>query len=143
VTGPAGDSLAEEAAAKVRAATETTHVAPAFVNPGGAYDRGLADCGPGVGDRLEAAPGVYAASSGPTYETEAEVAYLRRAGASVVGMSIVPEVSAVAALGMRFVGLYCVTNTAGPGTSHQEVAEVATAFAERLRPVIERVLAVL
>jgi purine-nucleoside phosphorylase len=119
--------------------------APAFVNPGQAYDRGLADAAleSATGAGLEAAPGVYAASSGPTYETEAEIAYLRRAGASVVGMSIVPEVSAAAALGMRFVGLYCVTNTAGPGTSHQEVAEVAAAFADRLRPVIERVLAAL
>jgi purine-nucleoside phosphorylase len=118
---------------------------PAFVNPGDAYDRGLAGAAleAAAGAGLEAARGVYAASSGPTYETEAEIAYLHRSGATVVGMSIVPEVSAAAALGMRFVGLYCVTNTAGPGTSHQEVAEVAGAFAERLRPVIERVLAVL
>jgi purine-nucleoside phosphorylase len=118
---------------------------PVFVNPGDAYDRELAEAALEAASRagLQATRGVYAASSGPTYETQAEIAYLRRAGATVVGMSIVPEVSAAAALGMRFVGLYCVTNAAGPGTSHEEVAEVAGGFAERLRPVIERVLAVL
>jgi purine-nucleoside phosphorylase len=118
---------------------------PVFVNHGDAYDRELAEAALEAASRagLQATRGVYAASSGPTYETQAEIAYLRRAGATVVGMSIVPEVSAAAALGMRFVGLYCVTNAAGPGTSHEEVAEVAGGFAERLRPLIERVLAVL
>jgi purine-nucleoside phosphorylase len=120
-----------------------TDGSPAFVNPGDAYDRRLAETAleAAAAAGLKAARGVYAASSGPTYETDAEIAYLRRAGATVVGMSIVPEVSAAAALRMRFLGLYCVTNMAGPGTSHEEVAEVAGAFAERLRPVIERVMA--
>jgi purine-nucleoside phosphorylase len=118
---------------------------PPFVNPGDAYDRGLADAAMQAAAQagLDPAPGVYAASSGPTYETEAEIAYVRGAGATVVGMSVVPEVAAAAALGMRFLGLYCVTNAAGPGTTHEEVAQVASAFAERLRPVIERVLVAL
>ena len=116
---------------------------PPFVNPAEAYDRDLADvalkAAADVG--LPASRGVYAASAGPTYETPAEIEYLRRAGASVVGMSVVPEVSAAAALGLRFVGLYCVTNTAGPGTSHVEVEEVAAAFAGKLGGVLERIVA--
>lgn len=115
---------------------------PPFVNPGEAYDRELAraalDAAGEAG--LPATTGVYAASAGPTYETPVEIAYLRGSGATVVGMSIVPEVSAAAALGLRFLGLYCVTNTAGPGTSHVEVEEVAGAFATRLARVLERVL---
>jgi purine nucleoside phosphorylase len=69
-----------------------------------------------------------------------EVRYLRDAGATVVGMSVVPEVTAAAALGMRFLGLYCVTNTAGPGTTHMEAEAVASAFAVKLAQVLERVL---
>jgi purine-nucleoside phosphorylase len=116
---------------------------PPFVNPAEAYDRDLAEAAlKAAADLgLPAGRGVYAASAGPTYETPAEIEYLRRAGATVVGMSVVPEVSAAAALGLRFVGLYCVTNAAGPGTTHAEVEEVATAFAGKLAGVLERLLA--
>jgi purine-nucleoside phosphorylase len=116
---------------------------PPFVNPAEAYDRDLAGAAlKAAADLgLPAGRGVYAASAGPTYETPVEIEYLRRAGATVVGMSVVPEVSAAAALGLRFVGLYCVTNAAGPGTTHMEVEEVATAFAGKLAGVLERVLA--
>ncbi|MGH2662250.1 MAG: purine-nucleoside phosphorylase [Actinomycetota bacterium] len=115
---------------------------PAFVNPADAYDLGLAraamDAASAAG--LSVTTGVYAAGAGPTYETPVEIEYLRQTGATVVGMSVVPEVCAAAALGTRFLGLYCVTNLAGPGTSHQEVERVAGAFAPRLAAVLERVL---
>jgi purine-nucleoside phosphorylase len=116
---------------------------PPFVNPADSYDRDLAGVAlkAAADAGLPASLGVYAASAGPTYETPAEIEYLRRAGATVVGMSVVPEASAAAALGLRFVGLYCVTNTAGPGTTHVEVEEVASAFAGKLAGVLERVLA--
>jgi purine-nucleoside phosphorylase len=116
--------------------------APTFVNPAEAYDLDLADAAAKAAQEagLAVVRGVYAASSGPTYETPAEIAYLRASGATVVGMSVVPEVSAAAALGLRFLGLYCVTNTAGPGTSHVEVEVVAGAFADRLARVLEHVL---
>jgi purine-nucleoside phosphorylase len=115
---------------------------PPFVNPAEAYDRKLAEVALKAAAEigLPASRGVYAASAGPTYETPVEIEYLRRAGATVVGMSVVPEVSAAAALGLRFVGLYCVTNTAGPGTTHLEVEEVASAFAVKLGQVLQRVL---
>ena len=115
---------------------------PPFVSPADAYDRDLAEAAlKAAADLgLPAGRGVYAACAGPTYETPAEIEYLRRAGATVVGMSVVPEASAAAALGLRFVGLYCVTNAAGPGTTHVEVEEVATAFAGKLAGVLERVL---
>jgi purine-nucleoside phosphorylase len=115
---------------------------PTFVNPASAYDDRLAEEAVRAANAVGLAVhrGVYAAAAGPTYETPVEISYLRAAGATVVGMSVVPEVCAAAALGLRFLGLYCVTNTAGPGTSHEEVGEVAGRFANLLAAVLEAVL---
>lgn len=117
---------------------------PFFVGPASAYDDELGEAALKAAAEigLPASHGVYAAESGPTYETPAEIEYLRSAGATVVGMSVVPEVCAAAALGLRVLGLYCVTNTAGPGTTHEEVGAVAGSFAPKLAMVLERVLAV-
>ncbi len=73
--------------------------------------------------------GVYAGVKGPSYETAAEVEMIRRLGGDVVGMSTVLEVHVASMLGMRVLGISCITNKAtGIGEtrlSHQEVTEVA------------------
>jgi inosine/guanosine/xanthosine phosphorylase family protein len=100
---------------------------PAFVNPQHLYDPPLADLAlqraAAIG--VTARPGVYAAMSGPAYETPAEISMLRRIGATVVGMSVVPESLPALALGMRVLGLCSLTNTYGAHVTHEEVVRIA------------------
>jgi purine-nucleoside phosphorylase len=100
---------------------------PAFVPMRDAYDPGLAtqalEAAAALG--IRATEGVYAAMAGPAYETPAEVAFARQVGATVVGMSMVPEVLPARALGMRVLGICSVTNTLGADVSHEEVLRVS------------------
>ncbi len=88
--------------------------------------------------------GVYCALSGPTYETPAEIRLYRLLGADAVGMSTVPEAIAARHLGMKVLGISCITNFGAgmtdQGINHEEVmetgAEVAEVFKELLRRII-------
>jgi purine-nucleoside phosphorylase len=116
---------------------------PPFVDLAGAYDPELAElalsCAGELG--IPATSGVYAAMAGPTYETPSEIELLRRVGATVVGMSVVPEALAAAALGLRFAALLCVTNVVGVGpVDHREVTDVAGRFSRRLGDLLSMML---
>ena len=89
---------------------------------------------------IDVARGVYVAMPGPTYETPAEIEALRRAGGTVVGMSVVPESTAARALGMRVLGLFSVTNLAGDAATHEEVLEMADRAAGTTRRIINELL---
>jgi len=84
--------------------------------------------------------GIYAALLGPSYETPAEIEYLRRIGADLVGMSTVAEVIAARHMGMHVLAISCVTNMAAgildQPLSHAEVMETG----ERVRGIFEALL---
>jgi purine-nucleoside phosphorylase len=111
---------------------------PAFVDVSGVYDPELADAALGAlrDHGIAVADGVYAAVAGPAYETPAETEMLRRMGATVVGMSTVPEAVAARALGMRVLGLSFVTNAAGGALSHEEVLLASKTAAEAIGLVV-------
>jgi purine-nucleoside phosphorylase len=91
--------------------------------------------------------GVYAALLGPSYETPAEIRYLRTIGADLVGMSTVLEVVAARHMGMKVLAISCVTNMAAgildQPLSHEEVMEtgerVKSSFEALLRAVLPRI----
>jgi purine-nucleoside phosphorylase len=77
--------------------------------------------------------GVYAALSGPSYETPAEIRYLRAIGADLVGMSTVPEVIVAAHMGIRVLGISCVTNLAAGILAQPITAEEVLETGERVK----------
>jgi purine-nucleoside phosphorylase len=91
--------------------------------------------------------GVYAALVGPCYETPAEIEYLRRIGADLVGMSTANEVIAARHMGIKVLAISCVTNMAAgildQPLSHAEVMEtgerVKTIFESLLRAILPRI----
>jgi purine-nucleoside phosphorylase len=86
--------------------------------------------------------GVYAGVLGPSYETPAELQFLRVIGADAVGMSTVPEVIVARALEMKVLGISCITNVPGAGgkVTHEEVLAVAGQASERLLRLLRAVL---
>ena len=81
--------------------------------------------------------GVYAAMLGPSYETPAEIRYLRTIGADVVGMSTVPEVIVANHMGLKVLAISCVTNMAAgviplQRISHEEVLETGAMVRDTL-----------
>lgn len=101
----------------------------------------------GRGMNIELRRGIYAALSGPSYETPAEIRMLRTLGADAVGMSTVPEAIIARQMDIKVLGVSCITNMAAgvfdQPINHQEVIEtgarVHETFKELLRRVIPRI----
>jgi purine-nucleoside phosphorylase len=119
---------------------------PRFPDMSTAYDKQFRALALAQGRKLkiDLGEGVYAALEGPSYETPAEIRYLRAIGADLVGMSTVPEVIAARHSGMRVLGISCVTNAAAgvldQPLDHNEVLQTAervkAQFISLLRGVI-------
>jgi len=120
---------------------------PRFPATVGAYTPALRDIA-----RQEAAvlgitlrEGVYVAIPGPSFNTSAELRALRILGADVVGMSTVPEVIAAAQMGMKVLGIGCITDMALPDQpihlTHEQVMETAERTKPKFQALIRAVVA--
>jgi purine-nucleoside phosphorylase len=121
---------------------------PRFPDMTEAYSRRLRDIADAAAKAADVAVahGVYAALHGPSYETPAEIRYLRTIGADAVGMSTVPETIVARHMGLDVLGISCITNPAAgvlpKPLVHDEVMEVArrvrAEFSALLEAIIER-----
>jgi purine-nucleoside phosphorylase len=95
---------------------------------------------------LALAHGVYVGVHGPSYETPAEIRFLRTTGADAVGMSTVPEAIVARHMGVEVLGISCITNMAAgvlpQPLVHDEVMQVArrvrAEFCALLEGIVER-----
>lgn len=111
---------------------------PRFPDMSDAYCRAYRDIAAQVAAELSIPirEGVYAGLLGPSYETPAEIRFLRTIGADVVGMSTVPEVIVAHHLGIQVLGISCVTNMAAGilphKIEHEEVLETGSLVGDTL-----------
>ena len=94
--------------------------------------------------RLTLQHGVYVGLLGPSYETPAEIRYLRSIGADAVGMSTVPEAIVANQMGMDVLGISCITNMAAgmlpQPLDHHEVLETARRVRGQFIPLLEGII---
>jgi purine-nucleoside phosphorylase len=119
---------------------------PRFPDMGRAYDRGLQDLARQAAAETGIAlrEGVYICLAGPSFETPADLRFLRGIGADAVGMSTVPEVTVARHGGMRVLGISGISNKANLDgqtvTSHEEVLSAGREIVPKLTAVIRGVL---
>ena len=93
---------------------------------------------------VELRHGVYAGLHGPSYETPAEIRYLRAIGADAVGMSTVPEAIVARHMGIEVLGISCITNPAAgvlpEPLDHDEVMEVARRVSRQFITLLEAIV---
>jgi purine-nucleoside phosphorylase len=110
------------------------------------YDRAYGDLARKVAkeNNILLREGVYAGLSGPSFESPADLRFLRLAGADAVGMSTVPEVIIARHGGMRVLGLSGISNKANLDgstvTTHEEVIEAGKVITPKVEKIVRGVL---
>jgi purine-nucleoside phosphorylase len=116
-----------------------------FIDMSEAYSKSYRQLALEAGKRLgmDLGEGIYAAVLGPSYETPAEIRFLRTIGADLVGMSTVPEVIAARQLGIKVLAISCVTNMAAgildQPINHEEVLEIGRRIAGEFKALLREV----
>jgi purine-nucleoside phosphorylase len=119
---------------------------PRFPDMSDAYSRQFREMAKQVAADLciPLSEGVYAAMLGPNYETPAEIRFLRTIGADIVGMSTAAEAIVANHMGMRVLGISCVTNMAAgilpQKIDHQEVLQTAGMVRDTLLKFLKALL---
>jgi purine-nucleoside phosphorylase len=122
-------------------------IGPRFPDMGLAYDRELGELARQVAKEndIPMHEGVYVCLAGPSFETPADLRFLKAIGVDAVGMSTVPEVTVARHGGMRALGLSTISNKANLDgdtiTSHEEVLAAGQIVLPRLTTIVEGVLA--
>jgi purine-nucleoside phosphorylase len=119
---------------------------PRFFDMTTAYNKELSDLARDVAKKqnLDLKEGVYQLFAGPSFETPAEVRLARMLGADAVGMSTVPEAIAAAHMGMRTLGISCMTNMAAgildQPLNHQEVLETGNMVKSKFETLVQEIV---
>lgn len=121
-------------------------IGPRFPDMSQPYDREYFDIARSVAKKnnLTLREGVYAGLSGPSFESPADLRFLRLAGVDAVGMSTVPEVIIARHGGMRVLGLSGISNKANLDgstiTTHEEVIEAGKVITPKIETIVRGVL---
>ncbi len=119
---------------------------PRFPDMSQAYNRDLLSLARKVAQQKQIVlqEGVYVGLSGPSFETPADLRFLRAIGADAVGMSTVPEVTVAHHAGMRVLGFSGISNKANldgsTQTTHEEVLQAGQMIVPKLKAIIQGVL---
>jgi len=122
---------------------------PRFPDMSRAYDRELCDLARKIAgqENITLHEGVYAGLSGPSFESPADLRFLRLVGTDSVGMSTVPEVIVARHGGMRVLGLSGISNKANLDgttiTTHEEVIEAGKLIMPKIEKIIRGILRLL
>lgn len=128
--------------------TNLDELGPRFPDMSQVYDREMVELSTECALKLhcEIRRGVYAYVKGPSFETPSEIRAFRALGADAVGMSTVPEAITARHMGMKVLGISCITNMAAgildQTLSHEEVIETAKRVEEKLSGLITEIVKV-
>ena len=117
-----------------------------FPDMGHAYDSHLIELAMGIAGKqgIKLQKGIYAAVSGPTYETPAEYRYIRSIGADAVGMSTIPEVIAARHMGLKCFAVSVISDLGVPGKiveiTHKHVIDAASAVEPVMTKIIKELI---